>query len=115
MGTAQAPGITGAGDDITGSDEVGARPLAAARLGDPHPLAGASGAGSAPATMQSEAMRRSGARTPAYTSPSVLTMSFAGPVRAARYAVPAHRLVPCGSSKAAEALRIGEVIWLTSG
>ena len=28
-----------AGDELTQSDEVGARPLAATRLGDPHPLA----------------------------------------------------------------------------
>jgi hypothetical protein len=36
--------VSRAGDDAERSDEVGARPLAAARLGVPHPLAGESGA-----------------------------------------------------------------------
>jgi hypothetical protein len=50
-----------------------------------------------------------------YTAPSFLTMSAALPQRASPYAVPAHRFVPCGSSAATAALRIGVVIWLTSG
>jgi hypothetical protein len=36
--------MTRASDDAERSDEVGARPLAAGRLGVPHPLAGECGA-----------------------------------------------------------------------
>ena len=42
-------------------------------------------------------------------------MSAAGPGWASLNDVPAHSGIPFGSSMAAAASRIGEVIWLTSG
>gem|GEM_PF-4746488 len=42
-------------------------------------------------------------------------MSAAGPGRASRNEVPAQRFIPFGSSMAAAACRIGNVIWFTSG
>lgn len=42
-------------------------------------------------------------------------MSAAGPALACLNAVPAHSGIPFGSSMAAAACRMGQVIWFTSG